>query len=405
MKIKAYIFFSFIFFNVVSFAQNIWTLRDSVGGPPKSAAAAFSVNNRGFVVGGIDQFEYKRKCYKYNPTTDNWSTVTSLGGALGSGLERASPVAFATYSHAYVGLGQGSNPYFDDFWEYDPIADSWTQVADFGGSGRTQAVAFCIQEIGYVGTGLDATGYKKDFYKYEPLLNTWTPIADFGGTARRQAVGFNIGDCGYVGTGEDGTFKKDFWQYNPTTDTWLQKADFGGTARYGAAGFALFPQGFIGTGYDNTLNYTNDFWEYNYWTDTWIQRANFPLSPRANCIAFDLVGYGYMGSGYDGMYHDEFYIYTPIIGISDYSKNNIDVNVFPNPVSDILNLKFDANLINSIKIYDVSGRVVFINSVHQLFSGNTNLQVDCSVFSNGIYSCEFSSQSGIVAIRKIIVSR
>ena len=191
---KIILFFSLIFIGEIGNSQNTWLQRDSVGGPPKSAAAAFSVNGRGFVVGGIDQFDYKRKCYKYNPTTDNWSTVTSLGGALGSGLERASPVAFATTTKAYVGLGQGSNPYFDDFWEYDPVLDTWTQVADYGGTGRTQAVAFAVADKGYVGTGIDATGYKKDFYVYNPTTNIWTQIADFGGTARRQAVGFNIGD-------------------------------------------------------------------------------------------------------------------------------------------------------------------------------------------------------------------
>jgi N-acetylneuraminic acid mutarotase len=402
-KIRMSIYF--MFFIGSTGAQNTWLQRDSVGGPPKSAAAAFSVNNRGFVVGGIDQFEYKRKCYKYNPTTDNWSTVTSLGGALGSGLERASAVAFTTYSHAYVGLGQGSNPFFDDFWEYDPVADAWTQIADFGGSGRTQAVAFCIQEKGYVGTGYDATGYKKDFYMYDPMLNTWTQVADFGGTARRQAVGFNIGDAGYVGTGEDGTFKKDFWQYNAFTDTWTQKADFGGTPRYGASGFASFPQGFIGTGYDNTLNYTNDFWEYNYWSDTWVQRADLPCTPRANGIGFWLVGYGYMGSGYDGEYKDDFYIYTPVIGVEEYSAGNVKVSVYPNPVSSDLYFNFDPNSISSIHVYDVQGRRVFSSAQNEINSMSTNYHIDCSVIPNGTYFCEFRTDRSLLATRKIVISK
>ena len=42
---------------------------------------------------------------------------------------------------------------------------------------------------------------RKDFWEYDPVLNTWTQKADFGGAARGDAVGFSIGDKGYIGHG------------------------------------------------------------------------------------------------------------------------------------------------------------------------------------------------------------
>ena len=42
----------------------------------------------------------------------------------------------------------------------------------------------------------------KDFWEYDPVANTWTQKADFGGAARDSAVGFSIGSKGYIGTGE-----------------------------------------------------------------------------------------------------------------------------------------------------------------------------------------------------------
>ena len=42
-----------------------------------------------------------------------------------------------------------------------------------------------------------------DFWEYDPSTNTWTQKADFGGTARNWAVGFSIGNKGYIGTGYD----------------------------------------------------------------------------------------------------------------------------------------------------------------------------------------------------------
>ena len=52
--------------------------------------------------------------------------------------------------------------------------------------------------------------------------DTWTQRADFGGTGRYAAVGFSIGSKGYIGTGNDShaTLLKDFWEYDPAANTW-----------------------------------------------------------------------------------------------------------------------------------------------------------------------------------------
>jgi hypothetical protein len=44
-------------------------------------------------------------------------------------------------------------------------------------------VGFSIGNKGYLGTGLDHDypSYKKDFWEYDPVANAWTQKADFGG--------------------------------------------------------------------------------------------------------------------------------------------------------------------------------------------------------------------------------
>jgi N-acetylneuraminic acid mutarotase len=83
--------------------------------------------------------------------------------------------------------------------------DTWTQKADFGGTARFYSVGFSIGSKGYLGTGTDYNGSdynnNKDFWEYDPEANTWTQKADFGGTGRFGAVGFTIGSKGYLGTG------------------------------------------------------------------------------------------------------------------------------------------------------------------------------------------------------------
>src|SRR5207249_1321311 len=60
---------------------------------------------------------------------------------------------------------------------------------------------FSISSNGYIGTGVDFNvNLYKDFWEYDPSANTWTQKADFGGSGRSGAVGFSIGSKGYIGT-------------------------------------------------------------------------------------------------------------------------------------------------------------------------------------------------------------
>src|SRR5207245_4964031 len=100
-----------------------------------------------------------------------------------------------------------------------PSTDAWTQKADFGGLPRQHAAGFSIGTKGYIGTGdthIDDTGDTKDFWEYDPVTDTWTRKANFG-TARGSAVGFSIGSKGYIGTGSENniTLYNDFWEYDP----------------------------------------------------------------------------------------------------------------------------------------------------------------------------------------------
>ena len=187
---------------------------------------------------------------------DTWVQKSDLGYTAinkiwDTALARYAATGFSIGNKGYIGTGLDSSLdpynyysyYFNDFWEFDPATNTWTQKANFGGVARAYAVGFSIGTKGYIGTG--RAGYPdyahlKDFWEYDPSSNTWKQIADFGGTARRAAVGFGIGVKGYVGTGNDGlNRKKDFWEYDPAKNIWKQKANFGGAARFLAAGFNI----------------------------------------------------------------------------------------------------------------------------------------------------------------------
>ncbi len=390
MRTTTLILLGIVTFNI-SIAQDTWVKKDSVNGPPRSNCASFVLDGQGWVVGGLDVTEFKRKMYSYDVEQDDWDNELSIGGVNGAGLNRGGAIAFATDVKGYVGLGQGNGiPYFNDLWEYDPVTLSWTQKASFIGTPRRLAVCFEIDNIAYVGTGQDANGFTKDFYKYDPTTNTWTQIADFGGSARKGAVGFTMGGQGYVGTGDEGILVNDFWQYQPETDTWIEKAAFPGSARSGACGWGIFPSAFIACGYDNSFNYKKDVWEYNYFSDSWTQRSNFDGPKRTAATAFVIDGIAYLGLGYNGSYLDDFWAYTPILSVDENPKKYV-VNVYPNPAIQWVVIDFSTEISNNYQfnLYTINGQTV--NDKINVQVNAHQLNIEFNGLTSGTYFYSFTT--------------
>lgn len=370
-RIIVLFFCSFIF---TAFSQDFWVIRDSVNGPPRSAASAFVLEGEGYIVGGLDEDGFKRKMYSYDLSQNDWDDELSLGGVNGAGLNRGSATSFVVANKAYVGLGQGdTNPFFSDFWEYDPFTESWSQKANFIGESRRQATAFVLGDTAYVGTGYGSSGYLKDFYKYHPTTNEWVQLNDFTGSARKEACSFVIGNNGFICTGDAGVYTNDLWKYFPETDSWVQKADFPGTPRKGAASWSNGTKGFVATGEDNQFNYTNDVYEFNPIMNSWIQRADFIGPGRTNAIAFFVDGIAFLGTGYNGQLLDDFYGYQPILGISENQWVHKGLSVYPNPAVGITRVDGQKK-IKLIKVFNHQGQDVSSNFDIQISNDQAQIQ-------------------------------
>lgn len=254
--------------------------------------------------------------------TQSSTTLTSNGSWIRKAdfkFSRSYSVGFSINGKGYIGTGASDGEALNDFWEYDPISDSWTQKADFAGIARTGAVGFSISNKGYIGTGYNGYSpdeYLKDFWEYSPVTNCWTKKANFKGNGRISAVGLSIGDKGYIGTGRNSTsVNTDFWEYNPKTNSWLQKAEFPGRARSEATAFTISDKGYVGTGYTGS-NYEDltDFWEYNPATDSWTRKADFAGGERSTATSFSVDGFGYIGTGlnHSGKFFKDFWAYNPL---------------------------------------------------------------------------------------------
>ena len=338
-------FYFFLYSNSLFASPDNWTRKADFGGIERYGAVGFSIGNKGYIGTGVHIYIYKdyysisfllyycNDFWEYDPAADTWTQKANFGGG-----ERSNAVGFSIGSKGYIGTGYKDSSLYKgltkDFWEYNPVANTWTQKADYGGTTKDAAVGFAIGNKGYLGTGEESPSsfYTKDFWEYDPVTDTWTRKADFGGIARRQAVGFSIGSKGYIGTGDENSsthYTKDFWEYDPATDIWTRRADFAGVARDDAVGFSIGSKGYLGMGFGPlTPPYKNDFWEYDPVTDTWTQRADFGGTVDGKAVGFSIGNKGYLGTVDSNT--EEFWEYEPFDTMPDQFTFTDQTNISKN---------------------------------------------------------------------------
>lgn len=331
-----------------------WVQKAMFGGEARHRSTGLTIGTRGYMGLGhknsVVDVLYD-DWWEYDPGTDTWTQKADFGGGL-----RYHAAGFVIGTNAYVGTGRApSSVLMNDFWKYDALANTWTPVANFPGSVRRGAVGFAINGKGYVGTG----SYYADFYEYNPGTNTWTAKASLPASGRISAVGFTIGNKGYVGTGDIGGPSNDMWEYDPATNMWLQRASLPGLARMEAGGFELMGKGYIGTG-DNFSSGTNyqDFWCFDPVANSWIQVADFAGAARRYLTCFTIGNRAYAGLGTSGTNYRDLWEYGTVSGVEE-TGTIPSLKVYPNPVSEQALIELPGDLQDiEILVIDAAGRLV-----------------------------------------------
>jgi len=132
------------------------------------------------------------------------------------------------------------------------------------------------------------------------------------------------------------------------------------------------PIQFKGTSKDTTIVFNHTFSG-----QTFTTTVNFPI----NSIVFDPEYWLISGN-------------NTIVNVAEYSKENIHLNIFPNPVHNNLvigNFKNEMEVLK-IQILDVFGRVIFkeINPSQN----NHSININTENIPNGIYIIEITSNVG-----------
>lgn len=171
---------------------------------------------------------YLYDLWEFDPQDEITNGTDINGNPMGSwtqkadfqGAGRVFGEGFSITTYGYVCCGEDNSSEFYDLWEYDPFSTdngtdangnpmgAWSQKTDYPGPPGIGVVSFVIRNKAYI--------FKdNDLWQYNPVTDRWTKMADFPGQARYIPAGFAINNIGYVGTGAYGVYLNDFWEYLP----------------------------------------------------------------------------------------------------------------------------------------------------------------------------------------------
>ena len=93
-------------------------------------------------------------------------------------------------------------------------SQNWVQVNSLPNSFNEthHSFAFSFDDTGYIVSGNSNSGERDDFFQYDPVNDSWTELTPFPGAARGFAIGDTWNGKAYFGFGHDGTsLLNDLW--------------------------------------------------------------------------------------------------------------------------------------------------------------------------------------------------
>ena len=131
----------------------------------------------GFIIGGI----YINDVWEYDEVSSIWTQKNNFPG-----ITRQRSFTWSINGEIYLGCGENGATCFSDVWKYSPATDSWLQVASFPGNNRGGYASFTYNNKGYIAFGaiscFSNTG-SDQFWEYDPITDSWTQLLSPPSTA------------------------------------------------------------------------------------------------------------------------------------------------------------------------------------------------------------------------------
>lgn len=387
----------FLFIHYFQFAQS-WTKINDFPSLERDDGTYFMIGNTaycgtGFQVGYI----LSKEMFAFDMTTETWDTAAPLP----NGMERQYASGFSLNDKGFIFGGIAGSTYFNDVWMYDAIAKKWSGKSSLPGVGRSGASCFVINDTAYIIGGKTAAASAiNEVWAYNMKTNTWTQKNNlpYGPRWRGAATAFN--DKGYLIFGRDmsNQYSTELLEYDPAHGNWSKVIDFPGKGRTYAALKSMGHDLLLVAGIDSLGKSYNDMWRFDMNTFKWSQLTPLPAEGRRGGICFNSNTTLYYTTGIsqtNSRLKETWKIFNPTT-IYENSWNKF-VEVFPNPVSSQLTIEIQSPdvKIRCIELKNTIGQTIkIVDGTH--ISGKS-LKIDLSDLSNGVYLLNLTSEQGIIS--------
>ena len=441
MKKLLLLFFIFCFYYNIKSQTVFWNALELSDMPmpiSNNAVVEGWPNGSPFVYsfGGIDSTKIwsgiTKKSFRYNKLTDVWDTIPDLpnvNAVIASGASYVDSVIYII--GGYQVLSNGNEISSDIVNRFDPRTNTYlSDGANIPVPIDDHVQAVYNDSLIYIITGWSNSGNVPNVQIYDPLNNTWltgTPVPNNNTFKAFGASGSIVGNTIYYHGGASTGFNfpgqsnlriGKINSINPTQITWSNHTFTNPEITYRS--IAVYENSF--TNQLHWLGGANTTYNYN----GIAYNGTGGVNPRTNGVVFDttnntsdlipvtsspgipmdLRGVANFGNSFyiiaGGMLQNQKVsnkTYSLMAGISSVKENKkvFSFQLFPNPVSEQINIRFDKPKKRTIQLIDILG-----NEVFKIENKESSIQLDISDYPKGIYLVKVTSTEG-TSSQKIIV--
>jgi len=358
----------------------------------------WGIDGKGYVITGTNSFGQPTKdFYEYDPIADTWTTLTPFPGTA-----RSFGIGAVYEGMGYMGFGSGSFSDLNDLWRYDPTIDQWVQLASCPCSGRRHPAFVALDDKIFVGLGDDPSGNLNDWWVYDMTADSWTQLANLPGNPRHHPYQFNAGNFVFTGMGHGGSvIYKDWYRFDPVANAWSAMGYFPGEARVAGTQFDFNGYGYVlsGDGDNHNTMPTGEMWRYDHSDDSWLQ---FPAHPGVSrwapgSMVIDNSVYFFGGTNRQTSQNPvdsyKFDLAQASVGIDE--KNLDRFRFYPNPTSEAIRWSIEV-AVDNIQILNSLGMIVYQGATE------TN-QLNVSFLKQGVYIIEVRLKDGSVQTSRMMI--
>lgn len=363
-----------------------WLQLEDFPGSARDDGSTFTINSIAYCGTGLNgSWIPTNDFYAFDKVLESWTQMASLNPS----DARQYAVGFASTNYGYIFGGVNGSGFLNDLWKYDPVQDSWIEVTSLPSLGRSGAACFVIEDTAYIIGGRSNANLSIDeVWAYSMTADTWTQKNNHPDSLWRSSA-IALQGKGYVlfGLNNGGYYNNYLYEYDPESDSWSQLANFPGVGRTYSALALLNNELTMIAGRDSLGNCYNDMWTYNVSADSWSMSYNLPAEQRRGGLCFYSNTAVFYTTGIDLTDTRLKETWKFDVNLNAYELESTQLMLYPNPAVDYMHIALPNSESVEYRIYSISGQLLIRNQL------NENQVVDLRTLETGNYLIEIQSDN------------